>query len=877
MTKYCGVTNAEISNREIEHEKVIRKLAGECMVLLENDGTLPILKGEKKLALYGNGARRTVKGGTGSGDVNSRRVINIEQGLEAAGFEITTKAWLDNYDKLLDKEHERYIAKLEAISKEKGTSTFIAAFDNPFKEPFPNLISKEDIHNSKTATAIYVIARNSGEGADRYNTEGDYLLAKEEINNITLLAKEYEKFILVLNVGGIIDTTAIKSINGINAIILAGQTGSIGGHAVADVLTGDTVPSGKLADTWAKDYEDYPSAKTYSHNNGNTDDEYYTEGIYVGYRYFDTFNISPNYCFGYGLSYTSFDIKVCEVMANENQVSVIVKVKNIGEKYSGKEVVQIYYSAPEGNIDKPYQELAAFGKTKILAPAEEEQLKISFKITSMASYSEEEAAWIIEKGSYIIRVGNSSRNTKVAAVIQLDKDAVTERLKNTFKDSEKLELISNISNKVYKYKEEPTEIVKAKKINIDASKINAIEIKYKSKIEKLHNNISDKKLTMEDVLEKRAKIEDLISQLTVEEMAALCVGTMRINANADDIIGSSSISVPGAAGDTTSLMNDDRKIGNLIMADGPAGLRLTPHFQTTLDGEIIPTKHAIPGFIGGEEIKSPDTIDYYQYCTAIPIAWMLSQSWDMKLIEDIGKIVGKEMLEFNVSLWLAPGMNIHRNPLCGRNFEYYSEDPLLTGMCAAADTRGIQSFPGIGTTIKHFAANSQEDNRMFNNAHISERALREIYLKGFEIAVKSSQPMSIMTSYNLINGIHSANNYDLLTLVLRDEWGFEGFVMTDWFSSQDVTLLFGDSKHKYPIASSKLCIKAGNELQMPGSKENVDDIVAAVKEGVILLEELQNCSKNILKVISKSNYYDGVEPYTEQFDNLNWYFKVENE
>lgn len=234
-----------------------------------------------------------------------------------------------------------------------------------------------------------------------------------------------------------------------------------------------------------------------------------------------------------------------------------------------------------------------------------------------------------------------------------------------------------------------------------------------------------------------------------------------------------------------------------------------------------------------------------------------------------------------MTLWLAPGMNIHRNPLCGRNFEYYSEDPLLTGMCAAADTKGVQSRPGIGTTIKHFAANSQEDNRMFSNAHISERALREIYLKGFEITVKTSQPMSIMSSYNLLNGTHTANHYDLLTSAARDEWGFAGLVMTDWFTSQDPSFMFGAAVHKYPISSSPLCIKAGNDLQMPGCQKNVDDIVEAVEhpekagEEALTLGELQACAARILNVIARSSCYEGSAPYGEQFGELLWIGRCE--
>ena len=244
-----------------------------------------------------------------------------------------------------------------------------------------------------------------------------------------------------------------------------------------------------------------------------------------------------------------------------------------------------------------------------------------------------------------------------------------------------------------------------------------------------------------------------------------------------------------------------------------------------------------------------DAIDYYQYCTAIPIASGLAQSWDMDLFECMGRIVGDEMQQFHVHFWLAPGMNIHRNPLCGRNFEYYSEDPVVSGKCAAAMTKGVQSYAGQGTTIKHYAGNNLEDNRQFNNSHIGERALREIYLKGFEIAVKESQPYSIMTSYNLLNGTHAANHYELIQNAARDEWGFEGVVMTDWFTTQDTT---GGVKKAYPYSSAVQCIRAGNDLIMPGCEKNVEDIVAAVKEGKeITLADLQFCVKNILKIAVK--------------------------
>lgn len=843
MTTFYAPTSPEISKREQTHMETIRALAADCMVLLENDGTLPLSAQTKKVALFGNGARHTVKGGTGSGDVNSRVVVAIEQGLEEAGYTVTTKNWLGEYDQCVAQAKQTYTEKLEAVKKQYGSSAGVLYYlKNPFLEPHVQAVTTKDIHESGTDTAVYVLARNSGEGKDRNNTRGEFQLAEEELEAIRLLAASYKKFILLLNIGGIIDTTELLQIQGINAILMIGQLGNITGFAVTDVLFGKTVPSGKLTDTWASNYLDYPSSDTYSHMNGDVDDEYYSEGIYVGYRYFDTFNITPNYCFGYGKAYTEFSIQTLDITVNEENISVTVEVKNIGKIHPGREVVQIYTSAPAGSLEKPYQELSAFAKTQLLAPGGDEILTISFPVSSMASYSEKEAAWVMEAGTYYIRVGNASRNTKIEAAIHLSSTVKTVQLKNLFPMDEPMEEISSRNISSYSYASEAFEKENAKILTLDPSEILLQLIKYQSERPTYLDQYPDVKITIDEVKNKQFTSEELIAQLTVQEMAELCVGTSGGRAT---VVANAAITVPGAGGETATL--EDRGIRSIVLADGPAGLRLTPHFRATADRELLPGGE-IMGFDYNPlpEAGPEGSVDYYQYCTAIPVATSLAQSWDMNLIEHIGKIVGKEMQEFHVHLWLAPGMNIHRNPLCGRNFEYYSEDPLLTGKCAAAETRGVQYYPGQGTTLKHFAANNHEDNRMFTNAHVSERTLREIYLKGFEIAVKESRPLSIMTSYNLINGTHAANHFDLIQSAARDEWGFAGVVMTDWYTSNKLT----DEIHKYPISSSPLCIKAGNDLQMPGSQQNIDDIVSAIEAGgeSITLADLQFCVANILNV-----------------------------
>ncbi len=311
-----------------------------------------------------------------------------------------------------------------------------------------------------------------------------------------------------------------------------------------------------------------------------------------------------------------------------------------------------------------------------------------------------------------------------------------------------------------------------------------------------HTDKTDK-ITMQDLLSEKATVEELVAQLSTEELAEFCVGTLR--ADGGEVVGNASYTVPGAAGDTSSVCKESRGIKNMILADGPAGLRLQPHFKTKKDGTLLPG-----GEVMGDaytpfnpNIDEKEVDNYYQYCTAIPIGWALAQSWNTELVEKAGDMVGSEMEQFHVDLWLAPALNIHRNPLCGRNFEYYSEDPYVSGKIAAAMTKESTKHRGKGTTIKHFAVNNQEDNRYFVNAHVSERALREIYLKGFEIAVREAQPLSIMTSYNLLNGIHTANSHDLIQGMARDEWGFKGVVMTDWFTSQDMPMITGKFKPAY--------------------------------------------------------------------------------
>lgn len=875
MAKIYASRSPEMGEREKRNMERSRHIATQGMVLLENDGTLPLRRTGGRVALYGSGARRTVKGGTGSGDVNSRMTISVEQGLKEAGFTITTERWLERHSRACDEHMNSHKESMMKILAQKGAAGIADILNHPYQNPDEPVITNEDIEKSDADTVIYVLARNSGESKDRSLSSGDYELTENERENLSIISRAYEKTILVLNVGGVIDTKLIRSLEGINAVLLMSQAGNISGYALADVLTGKVSPSGHLAATWAENYSDYPGASTFSYLNDNLDDEYYEEGIYVGYRYFDTFGITPAYPFGYGRSYTDFSISVENVTIVNNCVRTAAKVKNMGSEHSGREVVQVYYSAPEGKLEKPYQELAGYVKTKELAPGEVQEVEVSFPIVSMSSYDEERAAYVLEAGEYVVRVGNNSRNTHIAVLLELDEEVVTEKLSNRLKPEIDFKGLSAKGATSYTYEGEAQERRSAPKMEIIPVTIPVRENVSYSNVPVELIPLSENKVTMEEVAEGKTTLDELVSQLSVDELAQLCVGTARGGFGSASVIGAASTACPGAAGDTTSALIESRKVSNIVLADGPAGLRLSKSFVADGEGNPIPGlgESALGGIellLGVEEPERPaDAVDYYQYCTAIPIATMLAQTWDVDMIEEAGDIVGEEMEEFGVTLWLAPGMNIQRNPLCGRNFEYYSEDPLVSGRCAAADTRGVQKHSGCGTTIKHFALNNQEDNRAHCNAHCGERAIREIYLKGFEIAIKESHPMALMTSYNLLNGVHTANLYELLTSICRDEWGFEGVIMTDWGTTGggdfNPDAVGSKTMFKYGVSNAAGCIKAGNDLIMPGSQQDVDTIIGAVnasKDDVdypLSKGELQACAKRILKTILESTFIQKTE------------------
>lgn len=747
-----GASTPKESQRERDHRALARRAAAEGIVLLANNGALPLAPG--KIALFGPGSRRTVKGGSGSGEVHERTSVTIEEGLRAAGFTFPSTLWMDRFEQKYRADVDAWRTQVEEMVKGFGPldtmKMFLAIGDNPMPFPACSPILPDEL-TDETDTAVYVLSRQAGEGHDRRVEKGDYLLSDIERDSLRLLSERYRTLILILNCGSVVDLSILDEIR-IDAVVLCGLGGMEGGNALADVLTGAVCPSGKLTDTWAMGYGDYPCADTFGHRNGNLDDEDYAEGIHVGYRWFDRNGIVPRFAFGHGLSYTTFDI-ACE-HADENGVRVTVT--NTGA-VNGREVIPVFISH-NGRRD-----LAAFTKTRLLGPGERASLDIPYDLKDIAPFDEERNAFVLEAGTYEASVGAS---------------------------------FSLAEERVFPI------------------------------VRTVHE-------------EKRShRVQGLLGKLSERDKVKLVTGggyAIRAYNN-----------VMGAAGRTcTTLLG--RGVPNIVLSDGPAGLNVMPETSVRRSG--------LPGYPNGlpeewrwgwlRRVEKPlerflgGGAPVFRYMTAWPGETVMAQSWDTALLEEIGRAVGAEMLEIGVSVWLAPGMNIHRSPLCGRNFEYFSEDPLISGKMAAAITRGVQSMGGVGVCIKHFCCNNQEDNRTGVSANVSQRALREIYLRGFEIAVREGRPWTVMSSYNRVNGRYVCNDPELLTRVLRDEWGFDGLVMSDWNATD--------------AGSHVAAINAGNDLIMPGNKGVEKALAAALKTGELDRAALDRSAARVLEMIFKSD------------------------
>ncbi|MGE5614989.1 MAG: glycoside hydrolase family 3 protein [Bacillota bacterium] len=914
-----------------ENEPVIRDIAAQGMVLLENNNnTLPLNEGEKTIALYGGGAIRTVYGGCGSAIALPRRVVNILDAFKNAGYKVVSEKNLLEYD-------SEYKKAEEIVKSFMQVPGYPQVLTYEYYRPGDLYVPDEDFDAaaSQTGTAIYVISRTIGEGWDRRKegiplktvdedfkniateiflkrkpvkatdnhkeeqefmertdcyVNSSYELTEIEKSNISRMVRKFKKTVLLLNVGGVIDAGFFKEIEGLGAVLLISYGGMECGNSVLDVLEGRVTPSGKLTDTWAYKYEDYPASKYFARNgDGNSLYEEYTEGIYVGYRYFDTFGIKPIYEFGYGKSYTKFDISVINVAADEKEVVLEVAVANTGNKYSGKEVVQVYYSAPDGVLEHPYQELVAFAKTRELKPGERQTLKIRFPVSQMASYCEEKAAFILEAGDYILRVGNSSRNTHVAAVLRLNGLAVAEQLTNQL-NTGKLNELTKKGAAGYGYEGEQQEIKAAKVIELDAGRIETLDTAHngfaydfddvvtyivgdektgplnaadrvyledKVTPNRKHRQVIkyvDKKpgAKLADVMNGKLTLEEFVAQMSLEELAFLC----NFERFADDVMEKYGIPTP-------------------LQFDGPAGIRILKEYTSDGKAKLV-ANELRRGRIPSEYARSGQP--QYLYCSAWPASILIAQSWDLGLCRKFGEGILFELRERGVNVLLAPGLNIHRDPLLGRSFEYFSEDPVISGLMAAFIVRGIQSEPGYGACIKHIALNNQETDRYYSNSVASERTIREIYLKGFCMVIRAARPLMIMTSYNFINGVHASESFDLCTDIIRGEWGFKGLIRTDGLAGEnhDLSMYAGNEWISYLKAYREIIRKTDHTKYDP--EEDKDCGPLTEEDETIYLGDVQKCAMNILRYIMYTETVErlGVKkiPYIKQ-DELVDYLLVE--
>ena len=792
----------------------LRPYLAECTVLLKKNGAFP-LDGPCSVAAAGSGVRDTIKGGTGSGEVNSRYFVNIEQGLKDAGFTITNPFWPDMYASFRERARRDFVNEIKKKARREKVNIISASMGAVMKQP--EYIIPLDYTAS---AAIYVVSRISGEGNDRLPEKGDFKLTDSEVRDILALDGAYDRFMLVINAGGPVDLSPVMDVG--NILVLS-QLGVETGAALADILLGKAYPSGKLTTTWAAS-EDHCTAGDF----GERDDTRYREGIYVGYRFFDTFGLEALFPFGYGLGYTDFTIGKASVKVNGPEVEVSARITNKG-KFKGKETLQVYVSCPQGKFDREAKSLAGFAKTDELDPKKSQTVKVKFDIRDIAAFDTKTASYVLEGGEYIVIVGTDSVSARPAAVLTLDEDFIAlkaERLFDCadFNDLKGIAAGEYETEKIPSYKLDLSDCVTEGLRNMNGSEMAALAPDW----------------------------------LSAEDLAVLNVGDFNAKTlSFSAVIGEASQGVAGAAGESCRRFID-KGIDTMVMADGPAGVRISKRYYEDKKGKhtvgstmLDSMTDMLPGMLKKIMEREPKEkegrVFREQYCTAIPIATAIAQSWNTDFAELCGDIVGSEMDIFGIDLWLAPALNIHRNVLCGRNFEYFSEDPLISGKFAAALTRGVQKHPGRGVTIKHYAANNQETNRYANNSIVSERALREIYLKGFGICIRESDPVTVMTSYNLLNGEHTSESRELAEVLFR-EFGFDGLIMTDWVVGGDMLLAKGS---KYGTPDAAKVAAAGCSLFMPGYKGDYDQIIRGLKNGTVSVQQLRENAGRIMHVLRR--------------------------
>ncbi len=767
--------------------EALRSAAAQGAVLLKNDGTLPLKKGST-LSLFGRVQNDWFFTGYGSGgDVNKPYAVNLIEGIRGCEELTLNEALADVYLRWCE---------------ENPVDHGIWGHWPRFYPEMPISDSQVKKASESSDCAVMVIGRSSGEDRENALEKGSYYITDEELSLLDKITAEFDKTVVLMNIGCIMDMSwAEKYGDKLSALMIVWQGGMESGNAVADILSGKVSPSGKLSATIAKKYEYFPSAKNFGGKDFNT----YTEDIYVGYRYFETFRPEEVlYPFGFGLTYGSFRTELIEVKESEDSFTFICKVTNEG-KYPSKYAPQLYIEKPCGVLGNPYRELGAFAKTKLLKKGASEKLTLTVKKADLASYDDlgrtgYKSAYVIEKGEYGFSLGDNVRDAVKVYTWTAEKNILSEQLTQAGAPRVSFDVIA-AEKKNGKYNMGK---IRVHKKQYDLKKI-ILEDMPRS-----YALTGDVGYKLADVKEGKVSMEDFVAQLSLKELEAITRGHYIMN---------SPLGALGNAGCFGGVLPSLREKGipAVTTTDGPSGIRLSA------------------------------------CCSLMPIGTLLASSFDEKLVEELMAKTAEEMADKGSDVLLAPGMNIHRNPLCGRNFEYFSEDPYLCGKIAAAYVRGIQS-KGRSACPKHFACNNQEYNRNGNDSRLSERALRQIYLKGFEICVKEAKPQNIMTSYNLINGVWGHYNYELCTMILRNEWGYEGNVMTDWWMRKS-------KSQEFP----KMCdqayrVRAQVDVLMPGGSRNPlmkkpDGTLLKTygKDEGITLGEMQRCAMNVLRFAMNSS------------------------
>ena len=790
VSKLMGGVAQDESNEEMDGvvtegmPEIVREAASEGAVLLKNDNNLLPLKEKQVVSVFGRTQLDYFYTGYGSGgDVRKPYIVNILDGIRHSELELNEElaSIYSNWCKKYEVDH---------------------GFWGHWPRSHPEMKLTEEVVSlakSKSDVAVVVIGRSSGEDRENALIEGSYYLKKDERQMLDMVTSKFDKVVVLLNIGSIMDMSWIEEYK-ISSVLIVWQGGMESGNAIADLLSGKVCPSGRLSDTIAKSYKDYPSSNDFGAKKYNN----YVEDIYVGYRYFETFKKDRVlYPFGYGMSYTTFEQNLIEVKKVKDKINFKVKITNTGDK-KGKQVCQVYLQKPQGNIGNPYRELVGYEKTRLLDPKDSEIIDISVDKYQMTSYDDSglsgnKSCYILNAGDYIFSIGDNVKDAIDVYTYSQEKLEVYQKLSEVMAPKKPFRIITTANKDgkiVESYKMTPVVTTNLKQIILNNL---PKEIPYSG----------DKGIKLIDVKEKRATIDEFIAQLNEDELEAISRGDYTM----DSPLGARGNA--GALGGTSESLRS-KGVPAMITTDGPSGIRL------------------------------------FTSCSLIPIGTALACSFNKDLVYRLHKKVGAEMVDKGSDILLAPGINIHRNPLCGRNFEYYSEDPFLTGTIASSAVKGIQEN-GVSACPKHFACNNQEYKRTTNDSRCSERALREIYLKGFEICIKEANPLNIMTSYNKINGVWNHYNYELCDTVLRKEWGYENNVMTDWWMQYSSSPEFSNLKdHAYRVRSRVDVFMPGDKRM--GKKKPDGTLLATYgqKDG-ITLGEMQTVARDVLTSILNSN------------------------